>query len=410
MDRSVAAGPVPCLARDRTASVRAPKPLHAHSVSRPAYVRSMGRPLRYLAAGAYYHVGTAATTMRRSSLDDWDRTVFFHILRRVERRYGWRTHARCLLGNHYHLVVETPLPNLSDGMRDLNGGYARAFNERHSRRRSRLRPPLLVQGDRVRRAVRPHPRRTSSTTRLHHGFVRRLGQWRWTSGTAVSGIDSPGVARHRQADPSALARRLPDGRAPALTARDVKSNVEGYSEMSDEAFARRFYSDRAELLALGVPLQSQRDEFTGEELYTLRSENYFLAELELEDDELAALQTALYLLEGTVRLLGATAVGTPEPRARPARASANRRRTRPFAWRCSTPTTRRRCRGDWGSSRERSPNSARSSFRTTRSPVTAKGTNGQPVRPALGQRQLVRDRPGSRPQRHPNLPRLPHPR
>src|SRR6266508_1582103 len=63
-----------------------------------------------------------------------------------------------------------------------------------------------------------------------------------------------------------------------LTARDVKSNVEGYSEMSDEAFARRFYSDRAELLALGVPLQSQRDEFTGEELYTLRSENYFLDE------------------------------------------------------------------------------------------------------------------------------------
>ncbi len=84
-----------------------------------------------------------------------------------------------------------------------------------------------------------------------------------------------------------------------LTARDVKGNVEGYSEMSDEAFARRFYSDRAELIALGVPLHSQRDEFTGEELYTLRSENYFLDELELDDDELAALQTALYMLEGT---------------------------------------------------------------------------------------------------------------
>src|SRR6187397_2968509 len=83
-----------------------------------------------------------------------------------------------------------------------------------------------------------------------------------------------------------------------LTARDVKQNVEGYQEMSDEAFARRFYSDRAELLALGVPLQSQRDEFTGEELYTLSSEQYFLPQLELEDEELAALQTALYLLEG----------------------------------------------------------------------------------------------------------------
>ena len=83
-----------------------------------------------------------------------------------------------------------------------------------------------------------------------------------------------------------------------LTARDIKSTVEGYSEMSDEAFARRFYSDRTELIALGVPLHSQRDEFTGEELYTLRSENYFLPELKLEEDELAALQTALYMLEG----------------------------------------------------------------------------------------------------------------
>src|ERR1700761_59047 len=83
-----------------------------------------------------------------------------------------------------------------------------------------------------------------------------------------------------------------------LTARDIKSNVEGYQEMSDEAFARRFYSDRAELVALGVPLDSQRDEFTGEELYTLRSERYFLPARELDDDELAALQTCLFLLEG----------------------------------------------------------------------------------------------------------------
>jgi hypothetical protein len=45
-------------------------------------------------------------------------------------------------------------------------------------------------------------------------------------------------------------------------------------------------------------LQSQRDEFTGEELYTLRSEHYFLDRLDLDDDELAALQTALYYLEG----------------------------------------------------------------------------------------------------------------
>ena len=83
----------------------------------------------------------------------------------------------------------------------------------------------------------------------------------------------------------------------AVTAREIKGQVEGYQEMSDEAFARRFYSDRAELIALGVPLHSQRDEFTGEELYTLRSENYFLDRLDLKDDELAALQTALFYLD-----------------------------------------------------------------------------------------------------------------
>jgi len=83
-----------------------------------------------------------------------------------------------------------------------------------------------------------------------------------------------------------------------VTAREIKSSVEGYQEMSDEAFARRFYSDRAELQALGVPLTSQRDEYTGEELYNMRSERYFLPALELTDEELAALQTSLYLLEG----------------------------------------------------------------------------------------------------------------
>src|ERR671938_646385 len=59
-----------------------------------------------------------------------------------------------------------------------------------------------------------------------------------------------------------------------LTARDLKSHVEGYSEMSDEAFARRFYSDRAELVALGVPLHSQRDEFTGDERVKVHDPEY----------------------------------------------------------------------------------------------------------------------------------------
>jgi proteasome accessory factor C len=105
-----------------------------------------------------------------------------------------------------------------------------------------------------------------------------------------------------------------------VTARDAKNAVEGYYDMSDEAFARRFYADRAELLQLGIPIRSQRDEFTGEELYTLEREAYFLPPLVLTDRELAALQTSLFLLEGQfaysepLRLaLQNLALGRPNP-------------------------------------------------------------------------------------------------
>src|SRR5256884_6235824 len=120
-----------------------------------------------------------------------------------------------------------------------------------------------------------------------------------------------------------------------LTARDIKSNVEGYQEMSDEAFARRFYSDRAELVSLGVPLDSQRDEFTGEELYTLRAERYFLPELELDDEELAALQTCFYLLEGRFAYAEPPRLAPQKP--------AHRRPGRPLA--AAPAGTPRRVRG-----------------------------------------------------------------
>src|SRR6266849_4570663 len=172
----------------------------------------MPRPRRFLAAGAYYHVGTRGNNHAPIVVDDGDRAVFLHILRRVRRRYEWRVHASCLMGNHYHLVVETPLPNLSDGMRDLNGSYARAFNERHRRRDHvfgrRFWSKLIESEEQYTAAVD-----YVVNNPLHHGFARRVQEWRWTSGPGVRPIDSPGVARHRQADPPALPRRLPDGRA-----------------------------------------------------------------------------------------------------------------------------------------------------------------------------------------------------
>lgn len=83
-----------------------------------------------------------------------------------------------------------------------------------------------------------------------------------------------------------------------ITARDVRECVEGYSHMGDDAFARRFYADRSELKDLGLPLQSTRDDDTGEELYTLSARQYLLPNLDLTDREVTALQSCLSLLDG----------------------------------------------------------------------------------------------------------------
>ena len=85
-----------------------------------------------------------------------------------------------------------------------------------------------------------------------------------------------------------------------VSALEIKQEVEGYSSMNEDAFARRFYADRAELDSLGIALNVQKpaDGFFEAELYSLPPENYYLPPIEFSDDELAALRTALVLLDG----------------------------------------------------------------------------------------------------------------
>jgi proteasome accessory factor C len=85
-----------------------------------------------------------------------------------------------------------------------------------------------------------------------------------------------------------------------VSALEIKQEVEGYSSMNEDAFARRFYADRAELESLGIELQVQKpgEGFFEAELYALPPENYYLPAIEFADEELAALRTALVLLDG----------------------------------------------------------------------------------------------------------------
>jgi proteasome accessory factor C len=85
-----------------------------------------------------------------------------------------------------------------------------------------------------------------------------------------------------------------------VTATEIRRDVEGYSDMTEDAFARRFYADRAELDSLGIHLSVDRpaDGFSEQENYSLAPEAFFLPAIEFTDAELAALQTALSLLDG----------------------------------------------------------------------------------------------------------------
>ena len=85
-----------------------------------------------------------------------------------------------------------------------------------------------------------------------------------------------------------------------VTALEIRRDVEGYSGMNEDAFARRFYADRAELESLGIHLTVDKpvEGVAEQENYSLRPENFHLPPIAFTDAELASLQFALSLLDG----------------------------------------------------------------------------------------------------------------
>jgi REP element-mobilizing transposase RayT len=82
----------------------------------------------------YFHVYARGVDRRTPIFrDDLDRRRFLHLTWRAEPRFDWTCHALCLLGTHYHLVVEARRVDLSAGLRWLNWVYAMSFNRRHAR-------------------------------------------------------------------------------------------------------------------------------------------------------------------------------------------------------------------------------------------------------------------------------------
>lgn len=91
----------------------------------------MTRPLRLEFPGAVYHITARGNRREPIFLDDADRLRFIDLLSKEVEQQGWLLYAFCLMNNHYHLLLETPQPNLARGMRRLNGVYTQAFNRAH---------------------------------------------------------------------------------------------------------------------------------------------------------------------------------------------------------------------------------------------------------------------------------------
>lgn len=93
----------------------------------------MARPLRVQYPGAVYHVMSRGNAGKDIFLSSSDRLLFLDTLSEVCKQSGWRVHAYALMNNHYHLLLETPAPNLVDGMKWFQGTYTQRFNLRHQR-------------------------------------------------------------------------------------------------------------------------------------------------------------------------------------------------------------------------------------------------------------------------------------
>lgn len=150
----------------------------------------MSRPLRLDHAGAVWHITCRGNEKREIFRDADDRRDLLRVLDHVVDVCRWRVHAYVLMGNHYHLLLETPEPNLSWGMRQLNGTYTQHFNRRHSRVghlfQGRFRPILVEKDAHLLELIR-----YVVLNPVRAGLVDEPERWNWSNYRATAGLARP---------------------------------------------------------------------------------------------------------------------------------------------------------------------------------------------------------------------------
>jgi putative transposase len=153
-------------------------------------IRGVPRKPREELAGGVHHVYARGNDRRRIFGDDADRQAYLQLLAAVIRRQHWYCLAYCLMDNHLHLLIETPQPNLGEGMQRLHGAYGRDFNARHQR------AGHLFQGRYGSRPVRTEAHLWTAAAYIaanpvDAGACARPEDWPWSSHAAVVDRTAP---------------------------------------------------------------------------------------------------------------------------------------------------------------------------------------------------------------------------
>ncbi len=264
----------------------------------------MARQLRLAYAGALYHVTARGNGRQAIYLDDADRTRFLELLGDEVAQQHWRCYAYCLMGNHYHLLLETPEGDLSQGMRRLNGRYTQGFNRRHQRVGHLLQgrfKSILVEKEayllELCRYIVLNPVRAQ--------LVRTVHAWKWSSYRATVGraveprwLDVAGVHRLFHRTEAGAQSRYQQFVREGVEAPSPWAQVRGQIFLGREPFLKKMASLVKTQSLMNVPrVQTDPTRLTGEEVLVRVGQVYALAPQDLlarVDSE--AYQCAAWLL------------------------------------------------------------------------------------------------------------------
>jgi len=140
----------------------------------------MARPLRIEYPGAWYHVMNRGRRKEPIFFKDSDCKTFLDILKEVSRMFGVEIHAFALIPNHYHILIRTPLGNISRAMRHINGVYTQKINLKYkmdgSLFRGRFKSILIDKEEYLLELVRYIHRNPFKS-----GLEKRIGEYKWCS-------------------------------------------------------------------------------------------------------------------------------------------------------------------------------------------------------------------------------------